>query len=129
MDPSAEGNIRPLAEVEADLLNSEKAYQDAATRMDEARRDLDAALRLIDQHQAELDSAVAALRERSAPGSRWRASLSSNDELLLSSEHMSEMAVAPALTEAPNTKVHSLSVHFERLREVAKSSSTGGDAA
>src|SRR5690349_8067647 len=110
MDPSAE-QTRPLAEIEADLLTAEKEFQDAASRLNNAKQDLETALRRINQHQDELDSAMAGLRQRSAPGSHWRASSSGPGELLLSAEHVSELPVSAGAADGQNAKIHNLAVH------------------
>lgn len=117
MPPSAERMTRPLAEVEADLLAAEKAFEDAVNRMNDAKRDLETALGRINQHQAELDDAVAALRERSPLGSRWKAT-PGNDELLLRTELGTNAQNAP-LSE----NIESLTVQFDRLRAFAADSS------
>jgi hypothetical protein len=118
MDPSiAARKIRPLAEVEGDLLSAEEAFKSAVGRLNEAKRDLEGALRRINQHQTELDDAVAALRERSVPGSRWREN--SCGELLLSPADITEVSGEPAGCNTPN--IHNLSEHFDRLRAVAQS--------
>lgn len=127
MHTSPERELRPLAQVEVDLLAAEKAFHDAAARLNEANRDLDAALRLIDQHQSELDLAIAALRERSPAGSRWSSGRSSANELLLSSEYVSDSPVAAEVSDAPSANVQDLAMHFDRLREVVRGSTPCGD--
>ena len=67
-----QGNGRSLAAIEADLIKAEGAYADADARLREAKRDRDAALDTINKHQNEFDEGVAALRNRSISGSRWK---------------------------------------------------------
>ena len=115
MSPSADRTTRPLAEIETDLLAAEKAFEDAVKRLNDAKRDLETALDRINRHQDELDRAVAALRERSPLGSRWKAEAGNKDELLLTS------GVATSAPGGPvGAHIENLSVHFDRLRAVTE---------
>jgi hypothetical protein len=119
---------RSLAEIENDLLKAETAYTDADRRMMHAKRERQTALEAINGHQAELDAALAALRQRSTPGSRWRPdddqpdvlSLDSEDEL---SESVEDVEESPSSLSTPTVK--SVSAHFDRLKFHAEQSARG----
>lgn len=63
---------RSLALIESDLLKAEAKFAEADARLKEAQRDRVAALDTINKHQTEFDEAVAELRQRSTPGSKWK---------------------------------------------------------
>ena len=120
---------RSLAEIENDLVKAETAYTDADRRMTHAKRERQSALEAINRHQAELDAALAALRQRSTPGSRWRPdddqpedvlSLDSEDEL---SESVEDVEESPSSLSTPTVK--SVSAHFDRLKFHAEQSARG----
>lgn len=119
---------RSLAEIEGDLLNAETAYSGADSRIKHAERERQMALETINRHQAELDAALAALRQSSTPGSRWRSDLPADEILYLSSddELSGEFEGAEGSTSSlsPPT-VKSVSAHFDRLKFHAEQSARG----
>lgn len=124
----ADASRRSLADIESDLLRAETAYGDADSRMILAERERQTALQTINRHQAELDAALATLRQRSTPGSRWRPgdqpeevlSLGSEDEL---SERIEDVEQSPTSLSTPTVK--SVSAHFDRLKFHAEQSAHG----
>lgn len=117
MDPTkTASNGRALAQIEAELLKAEAAYIDADTRLREAERDRQSALDTINSHQVEFDQAVAELRRRSTPGSRWREQLTHpGDPLELGPESIAE---EPYPTVRPALK--SVASDFDRLKFYAQ---------
>lgn len=110
---------RSLAEIEHDLVKAETAFTDADKRMMHAKRERQTALEAINGHQAELDEALAALRQRSTPGSRWRPDDQPDNVLSLGSEN--ELSESPEDGEEIKSSlstptVKSVSAHFDRLK-------------
>lgn len=65
-------DLRSLAQIESDLIKAEETFADADARCKEAERERLEAFDKLNVHQAELDDAIARLRQRSIPGSKWR---------------------------------------------------------
>lgn len=68
-------DMRSLAQIESDLVAAEATFANADARCKEAERERQDAFDRLNVHQVELDDAIAQLRERSIPGSRWRPDL------------------------------------------------------
>ncbi|NTZ43989.1 hypothetical protein G7A66_13045 [Altererythrobacter sp. SALINAS58] len=120
---TVDASRRSLAEIESDLLKSEAAYNDADTRMKAAERERQSALETINLHQGELDTALATLRQRSTPGSRWRSGDQPKEVLSLDREselpgNSEDAEQSTGSLSAPTVK--SVSAHFDRLKFHAK---------
>jgi len=107
---------KTLAQIEASLNEAETAYKDADERLSKARADRDRALDIINSCQAAFDDAIANIRKRGIPGSRWReASPKEEDALILNpgdgNDKVSSMSQA---------KVATVSAEFKRLKDVAR---------
>ncbi|MBD2841023.1 hypothetical protein [Erythrobacter rubeus] len=109
-----------LATLEEALREAEKAFVDADTRYLEAQRDRKIAMEAINQHQIEIDAAVAELRKISIPGTRWHLTRTDEDDTLeLNAEDM-----VPASSRAKASKPDlvsseaeaALAKKFDRLR-------------
>jgi hypothetical protein len=68
---NADELLRPISQIEKDLLTAETNYSDAETRRQQAERDGQAALAEINRFQAEIDAAIGRLRQKSPAGSNW----------------------------------------------------------
>jgi hypothetical protein len=77
---------RSLAQIENDLLKAEVSYAEADARFQAALGDRTCALETINQHQMELDEAVAALRQSSIAGSRWKIETGEFDDIVMSND-------------------------------------------
>lgn len=122
---NVDASERSLAEIENDLVKAETAYADADRRMMHAKRERQTALEAINGHQAELDAALAALRQRSTPGSRWRPNDQPEEVLSLGSENeLSESFedVEQRTSSLSTPTVKSVSAHFDRLKFHAEQS-------
>ena len=122
---NVDASRRSLAEIENDLIKAETAYSDADKRMTHAKRERQIALEAINQHQVELEAALAALRQRSTPGSRWHPDDHPEDVLSLGSEAelsecVEDVEESPSSLSAPTVK--SVSAHFDRLKFHAEQS-------
>jgi len=106
---------RTIAEIEGNLLKAEEAFADADTRFKEAERDRRAALDTINKHQVEFDRAIAHLRQRSIPGSKWRLETEQAEDALV-------LEVETILGEgnASSSSLSSVTEQFDRLRTVAQ---------
>jgi hypothetical protein len=87
----AEGSIRPLSQIEKDLLAAEAEFSDAEARRQQAEADGRVALDGINKYQAEIDAAIDRLRQISPVGSNWKRQADRADNVLTLKE------------EAPNT--------------------------
>jgi hypothetical protein len=67
----AEAPIRPLSQIENDLLAAEAEFSDAEARRQQAEADARAALDGINKYQGEIDAAIDRLRQISPAGSNW----------------------------------------------------------
>lgn len=67
----AEVAIRPLSQIEKDLLAAEAEFTDAEARRQQAEADARAALDGINKYQGEIDAAIDRLRQISPTGSNW----------------------------------------------------------
>lgn len=67
----AEATIRPLSQIEKDLIAAEGQFSDAEARRKQAEADARAALDGINKYQAEVDAAIDRLRKMSPTGSNW----------------------------------------------------------
>lgn len=74
---------RTLAEIESDLLDAEKAFDEADTRLKKAECDRRDALDAVNKHQAEIDEAIAQLRQRSIVCSKWHLDAEDADDVLI----------------------------------------------
>jgi len=116
-------NRRPLAQIESDLIKAETAFADADARLKEAERERRAALTEIDKHQIELDTAIADLRQRCTPGSKWHGEIEGKEgPLILQPEDIDRVADDPILRIAPSTAVAN---EFDRLKSVVRSRGSG----
>lgn len=115
-----DASTRTLAEIENELLKAEAAYADADERLEIANRERRTALQSINEHQAEFDEALAALRQRSTPGSIWHPQPEGPDDVLALSSDDELADAGKAKVETDTTlsppAVQSVSKHFERLR-------------
>lgn len=121
---NAAPDSRSLAQIESDMIAAEKAFAEAEERLKQAKRDSDAALSAINQHQSELDAAVARLRERSPAGSAWKGAGSDVAVLMLEHEDSSPEEAAllssaedePAEPAKPEHEGDTLKAAWERHR-------------
>lgn len=110
-------NGRTLAQIEGDLLKAEASFADADSRHKAAERDRRAAVETINRHQVEFDQAIAQLRQRSTPGSRWRLEIEKpEDALILQPEDITE-----DLGAANRPRLQSVSDDFDRLKSYVQS--------
>ncbi|MBV7266317.1 hypothetical protein [Erythrobacter ani] len=109
-----------LATLEEALREAEKAFVDADTRYLEAQQDRKIAMEAINQHQIEIDAAIAELRKVSIPGTRWHLSRSEPDETLeLNAEDMVPAKAEPIASKSDLISSDAESVlasKFDRLR-------------
>lgn len=125
-----------IAQIESDLIKAEAAFADADSRLKQAERDRRSAIDTINNCQIEFDKAVARLRERSVPGSKWHPEMEQaemerpDDTLILQPEN-----IAQDETAQERSNGSSVAVQFDRLRTVAQpadqespSRDSGGEA-
>lgn len=130
--PKVDGvaNSRSVGEIESDLLAAESAYGDAEKRLKDAQRERQAALEAINKHQTEFDQAIAQLRERSSPDSRWGAGGTAGEMLMLGSG-VAIQAPAEHVFDArkqPKPQLRSVSAQFDHLRSVLEDQAPNGNA-
>jgi hypothetical protein len=68
---AVDGAIRPLSQIEKDLLAAEVQFSEAEARRQQAEADARAALDSINRYQAEIDATIGQLRRISPAGSNW----------------------------------------------------------
>lgn len=99
--------VRSIAAIEKDLLNAQDSFADAEKRYILARQDCDAALDRTNEHQTELDEAIADMRKRSVRGSMWRLQVDGADvPLVLQAEDIAngqEIARSEEITQEEDT--------------------------
>jgi len=116
-----------LAQIENDLLKVEEAYEDADTRLKEAENDRRAAIDTINDLHLELDEAIAELRRRSIPGTKWHLEKGKlEDTLILQPENIAEHETASNRSNMTSVaSVRSAASGFERLRAHTRSEDSG----
>jgi len=113
---------RSLAQIENDLLKAEEAFADADARCKEAELQRRAAFDKLNKHQTELDETIAALRQRSIPGSKWHPEASAaSAALFLEPEDMVEVEAESNRSSLTSTDADkSAAAEFDRLRTVVR---------
>lgn len=104
--------MRGLAAIESDLYKATEAFADANARLQEAERDRNSALETIDRHQTEFDEAIAQLRQRSTPGSKWRLEIDQNEG---TGDAQADSEVSDA-TVLNGSSLRAVAAEFQRLR-------------
>lgn len=99
--PSA-APVRALSEIERDLHSVEARFADAESRRQQAEADAKAALISIDEFQAEIDAAVAQLRQDSPEGSRWNRGAARSGGVLTLKEEAPANVAKPSVRPAFN---------------------------
>lgn len=94
--------MRALSEIEQDLHAVEAQFADAEARRHQAEADAKAALISIDKFQAEIDAAVAQLRQDSPDGSRWSREAARSGGVLTLKEEAPANVVKPSVRPAFN---------------------------
>lgn len=114
---------RCLAEIEGNLREAEKAFEDADARFKQAETDRRMAVEIINRHQAEIDDAIRQLRDRSIPGTHWSDQPPAEDEpLMLNSDDMVSNSLSDRSTFeelASSQTKQAISRDLERLRSSA----------
>jgi hypothetical protein len=85
---AADGTIRPLSQIEKDLLAAEAQFSEAEARRQQAESDASAALDSINKYQAEIDAAIGRLRQISPAGSNWSAQVDRSSNTLALKEEI-----------------------------------------